>query len=63
MWTQALAGVGQWIEHQPVNPKVTSSIPGQGPCLGCGLGPQLGVCGRQPIDISLPLFLSPFLSL
>ena len=38
----ALAGVAQWIEHWPVNRKVTSSIPSQGTCLNCGLGPQLG---------------------
>ena len=36
----ALAGVAQWIEHQPVNQRVTSSIPSQGTCLGCGPGPQ-----------------------
>ena len=30
----ALDGVAQWIECQPVNPKVTSSIPSQGTCLG-----------------------------
>ena len=41
----ALAGVAQWIEYQPVNPKVTSSIPSQGTCLGCRPGPQLG-CAR-----------------
>ena len=40
---KALAGVAQWIEHQPANPKVTGSIPGQSTCLGCGPGPQLGV--------------------
>ena len=38
--TQALAGVAQWLEHQPANQKVTSSIPSQGTCLGCGPGPQ-----------------------
>ena len=45
----ALAGVAQQIEHQPVNQKVTGSIPSQSTCLGCGLGE----CERQPIDISL----------
>ena len=50
---QALAGVAQWIEHWPANQKVTSSIPSQGTCLGCGPGPQLGACKRQPIDVSL----------
>ena len=30
----ALAGVAQWIEHQPVNGKVASSIPSQSTCLG-----------------------------
>ena len=36
----ALAGVTQWIEHQPVNQRVTGLIPSQVPCLGCGPGPQ-----------------------
>ena len=40
-WTlSALAGVVQWIEHRPVNQRVTSSIPSQGTCLDCGPGPQ-----------------------
>ena len=38
----ALAGVAQWTECWPVNPKVTGLIPGQGTCLGCRLGPHLG---------------------
>ena len=59
----ALAGVAQWIEHQPVNQKVTSLIPGQGTCLGCRSGLQLQTCKRQLIDVSLPLFLPPFPSL
>ena len=60
----APAGVAQWIEHWPVNPKVTGLISSQSTCLGCGLGPQLGACERQPhIDVSLPLFLPPFPSL
>ena len=29
-----LAGVAQWIECQPANQRVTSSIPSQGTCLG-----------------------------
>ena len=49
----ALAGVAQWTEHQPVNQKVASSIPGQGTCLGCGPGPQLGACKKQLIIKSL----------
>ena len=36
----ALAGVAKWIECRPVNQWVTSSIPSQGSCLGCGPGPQ-----------------------
>ena len=36
----ALAGVAQWIELQPVNQRVTGSIPSQGTCLGCVPGPQ-----------------------
>ena len=59
----ALAGVAQWIECQPVNRKVTASIPSQGTCLGCRPGPQLGECKRQWIGVSLPFFLSLPLSL
>ena len=36
----ALAGVAQWIEHRPVNQRITGSIPSQGTRLGCGPGPQ-----------------------
>ena len=35
-----LAGVGQWIEHGPINQRVAGSIPSQGPCLGCRPDPQ-----------------------
>ena len=57
----ALASVAQWIEYRPVNRKVASSIPGQGACLGCRSGPQLGMHERQLINVSLQCF-SPFLS-
>ena len=49
----ALAGVIQWIKHRPGNRKVASSIPSQGTYLGCGRGPQLGVCKRQQMGVSL----------
>ena len=39
---------------------LADSIPSQDTCLGCRPGPQLGACERQPINISLPLFLPPF---
>ena len=51
----ALAGIAQWIGHLPENQKVTGSVPSQGTHLGCRPGPQLGVCERQPIDVSLAL--------
>ena len=57
---EALVGVAQWMEHGPVNPRVTSSIPSQGTCLGCRPGPLLEVCKRQLTDFSLPVFLPPF---
>ena len=61
---QALACVAQWTECRPENQRVAGSIPSQGTCLGCGLGPQCGVHERQPhIGVSLPLFLLPFPSL
>ena len=54
----------QWTECQPVNQRVTGSIPSQDTRLGCRPGPQLGACERQPhIDVSFPLFLPPFPSL
>ena len=63
MLLYALAGVAQWTERWPMKQEVTGLIPSQGTCLGCGPGPQLGACKRQPIDVSLPLFLLPFPSL
>ena len=63
-WFAALAGVAQWTECWPANQRVTSLIPSQGTCLGCGPSPQQGVHKSQPhIDVSLPLFLLPFPSL
>ena len=59
----ALDGVAQWIEQQPADQKDACLIPSQGMCLACTPGPQLGVWERQMIDVSLPLFLSPFPSL
>ena len=62
----ALAGVAQWTERRPGNPGAASLIPGWGTCLGCGPGPWLEACERQPTDVSLshrvslPLFLPPF---
>ena len=47
---RALAGVAQWIECEPVNQRVTGSIPSQDTCLGCRPGPHL---------VSLPLFSLP----
>ena len=59
--TEALAGEAQWIGHQPMNQRVTGSIPCQGICLGFGPGPQQRAHERQPhIAVSLPLFLPPF---
>ena len=57
-----LAGVAQWVEHQPANQKVTGLIPSQGTCLGCRPGPCLGPCERQLI-VSFPLSPSLALSL
>ena len=57
--------MAQLVGNCPAKQKVTSWIPGQGTCLGCGFvsRPQSG-CGqhvweRQPIDISLPSFSLP----
>ena len=67
----ALTGVAQWIESHLENRKVTGLIPGQGICLGCRPGSQLGVgCVLEAtdpcfshMDVSLLLFLPPFPSL
>ena len=56
----ALAGVAQWIECRTMNQRVTGLIPSQGTCLGSRQGPQLGAFKRQPINVSLPLFVLPF---
>ena len=32
----ALTGVAQLVGHRPKKPKVTSLIPSEGTCLGCG---------------------------
>ena len=58
-----------WLEHCPVNQKVTGLIPGQGTYLGGGFSSGQGGTEREPIDVSLPhhvslpLFLPPFPSL
>ena len=57
----ALAGVAQYIECQPANQRVASSIPSQGTCQGCGPGPRYRVHERQThVDASLPCFLPLF---
>ena len=42
LYSGALTRVALWVGHCPTNRKVAGSIPGQGTCLGCGPGPQLG---------------------
>ena len=57
----ALAGVAQLIERWPIKQRVTSSIPSQGTCLGCGPDPQQVVHERQShLDGSLPPFSSVY---
>ena len=53
MFFLALAGVAQWTECRPVNWRDADSIPSQGTSLGCRLGPQLGACGRQLVNVCL----------
>ena len=55
----ALAGVAQWVEHQPVNQKVAGSIPSQGTCLGVARVLSKG-CMRGNHTL---MFLSLFFSL
>ena len=53
---KALAGVGQWIEHRPVNQRVACSIPVRAHAWVEGPVPSSGGCERQPdIDVFLPL--------
>ena len=40
VFSGALVGMAQWIEHWPVNQKVASSLPSQGTFLGCRPGSQ-----------------------
>ena len=52
-----------WLECRPINRKVTSSIPGQGTCLGCGSVPSTQyTCERQPVNVSLSFSLPSCLS-
>ena len=54
----ALAGVAQWIECQPVNQKVTGSIP--------SLGHMPGLQARSPVggaqEVTMNWCFFPFLS-
>ena len=59
----SLAGVAQGTECWPVYRKFAGSLPSQGTGLDCSPGPQLGVCERQLIAVSLPILLPPFPSL
>ena len=57
-----LAGVAQRIEHQPVNQKVTYSLPSQGTCLGCrspvrGMREATNWCSSRSIFLSLSFSL------
>ena len=63
--TTALAGVAQWIEHQPANQRVSVQFPVRTHAWFAGQVPMLqGEHEKQPhTDVSLPLFPSPFPSL
>ena len=49
---RVLAGLAQWIEHQPANLKAAGSVPRQGACQDCGPGPRSGVY-LSHMDVSL----------
>ena len=70
LFLYALTGVAQWVGHCPTKRKVAGPSPGQGTCLACRPGPWLGRMQEETnrfflshIDVSLPLFLPPCLSL
>ena len=57
---KALTGVAELVGCHPTKQGVAGWIPGQGTCLGCGPGPQLG-CVREATDQSFShtlMFLS-----
>ena len=62
-WRFCSGWCAQWIEWQPGNWRVTDSILSERTCLGCGLCPHLGTCGRtnwyfsSSLSSSLPLLL------
>ena len=56
---RTLAGMAQWIECQPVNQKVSGSIPRQGTCLGGRQDPQQVAQEKHHTS----MFLSPSPSL
>ena len=47
-----------WLEHRPINWKVTGSVAGQGTCLGCGFGPW-SACIQQATNQCFSPSLSP----
>ena len=57
-----LTGMAQLIGCHTAKQKVAGSIPSQGICLDCGLGPQLGACKWQWNDVSHTDFSFSFLS-
>ena len=59
----ALAGVAQWIEHQPANQRVTGSIPSEGTCLVVDQVPGGGYARGNHTLIFLFFFLPSFPSL
>ena len=63
IFSQALAGVAQWVECWTANQRVASSFPSQGTCLGCRPCPHRGHTRGNHISMFLSLFLPPFPSL
>ena len=63
----ALTREAEWLGCPPAKLKIASLISGQGTCLSCRFGSLVGMSTRgnqsiflSHIDVSLPLFLSPF---
>ena len=55
--------MAQLVGDSSIKRKVVGSVPSQAYVWVVGLGPGRGEYQRQPFDVSVPVFLPPYLSL